>query len=82
MGVPEDIESGEFYFNARLHDNGEKIVLGQKVNEGGIKDGLKVIDIFVKSPATAKFIARKLAVKFVNDNPSEALVEKVANAFT
>lgn len=81
MGVPEDIESGEFYFNARLHDNGEKIVLGQKVNEGGIGDGLKVIDILVKSPATAKFIARKLAVKFVNDNPSEALVEKVANAF-
>lgn len=81
MGVPEDIESGEFYFNPRLHDNGEKIVLGQKIKEGGIGDGLKVIDILVKSPATAKFIARKLAVKFVNDNPSEELVEKVANAF-
>lgn len=81
LGIPEDIESGEFYFNSRLHDNGEKVVLGQKVNEGGIKDGLKVIDILVKSPATAKFIARKLAVKFVNDNPSDALVDKVAYAF-
>ena len=81
LGIPADVESGEFYFNPQLHDSGEKIVLGQKVNEGGINDGLKVIDILVKSPATAKFIARKLAVKFVNDNPSEKLVEKVANAF-
>ncbi len=80
-GIPEDIESGEFYFNARQHDTGEKIVLGQKVKEGGINDGLKVIDILVKHPSTAKFIARKLAVKFVNDNPSEELVEKIANAF-
>ena len=81
-GVPDDIESGEFYFNERWHDKDAKTVLGQKVDEGGVKDGLKVIDILVKSPATAKFIARKLAVKFVSDNPSEALVERVASAFS
>ncbi|HEY0657167.1 MAG TPA: DUF1800 domain-containing protein, partial [Pyrinomonadaceae bacterium] len=81
MGVPEDIESGEFYFNEKWHDGGEKIVLGQKINEGGIKDGLKVIDVLAAHPSTAKFIARKLAVKFVNDNPSEALVTRVAQAF-
>jgi uncharacterized protein (DUF1800 family) len=80
-GVPEDIESGEFYFNQNWHEKGEKIVLGQKVNEGGMKDGLKVIDILVKHPSTAKFIARKLAVKFVSDKPSEALVTRVAQAF-
>ncbi len=80
-GIPDDIESGEFYFNQRQHDTGEKIVLGQKVKEAGINDGLKVIDILVKHPSTAKFIARKLAVKFVSDNPSEELVERAANAF-
>ena len=80
-GVPEDIESGEFYFNQNWHEKGDKNVLGQKVNEGGIKDGLKVIDILVKHPSTAKFIARKLAVKFVSDKPSEALVNRVAQAF-
>src|SRR4030095_14936862 len=53
-----------------------------KIDEGGVKDGLKVIDILVKHPSTAKFIARKLAVKFVNDNPSEDLVKRVAEAFT
>jgi uncharacterized protein (DUF1800 family) len=80
-GVPDDLDSGEFYFNPNWHEGGAKTVLGQKVNEGGIKDGLKVIDILVNSPATAKFIAHKLAVKFVSDNPSEALVDRVADAF-
>ena len=80
-GVPDDLESGEFYFNERWHDKDAKTVLGQKINEGGIKDGLKVIDILVAHPSTAKFIARKLAVKFVSDRPSEALVKRVANAF-
>ncbi len=64
-----------------MHDKGEKTILGQKINEGGIKDGEKVLDILVNHPSTAKFIARKLAVKFVSDNPSEALVNNVAKAF-
>lgn len=81
-GVPDDLDSGEFYFNEKIHDESVKTVLGQKVHEGGIKDGLKVIDILVSSPATARFIARKLAVKFVSDEPSDALVERVADAFS
>ena len=80
-GVPDDLESGEFYFNNNWHEKGPKFVLGQKVDEGGIKDGLKVIDILVNSPATAKFIAKELCVKFVSDNPSDALVGRVADAF-
>jgi len=80
-GVPDDLDSGEFYFNERWHEKGPKTVMGQKVDEGGMKDGLKVLDMLVASPYTAKFIARKLAVKFVSDNPSEALVTRVADAF-
>ena len=81
-GVPDDLESGEFYFNERWHEKGTKTVLGQKIDEGGIKDGLKVIDILVRQPATARFIARKLAVKFVSDKPSEAFVNRVADTFS
>lgn len=81
-GIPVDTPSGTFYFNENWHDKGEKIVLGQKINEGGIKDGLKVIEILANHPSTAKFVARKLAVKFVSDNPSQALVGRVADAFT
>ena len=82
MGIPDDVESGGFFFNQRMHDNGSKIVLGQTINEGGIKDGLKVIDVLVSHPSTAKHIARKLAVKFVSDKPSEDLVKRVANVFS
>ena len=82
MGIPDNVESGSFFFNENWHDKGEKTVLGQKINESGMNDGLKVIDILVKHPSTAKFIAKKLAVKFVNDNPSEALVSRVADAFS
>lgn len=81
FGISENTESGTFVFADKLHDKGTKTVLGQKVNEGGIKDGLKVIDILVSQPATAKFIARKLCVKFVSDNPSDELIERVAKSF-
>jgi uncharacterized protein (DUF1800 family) len=81
MGASGDVESGEFYFNPRWHANGAKSVMGQKIDEGGIKDGLKVLDILANSQATARFIARKLAVKFVSDNPSEALIGRVAETF-
>ena len=80
-GIPDDVDSGEFYFNPRWHDPNPKKILGETVNEGGIKDGLKVIDILVSRPQTAKFIARKLANKFVSDNPSDALVGRIADAF-
>lgn len=81
-GVPDDAESGSFYFNQRWHEAGPKTVLGQKIDEGGIRDGLRVIDILVAHPSTAKFIAKKLAVKFVSDTPSEGLVNRVAETFS
>jgi hypothetical protein len=74
--------AGKFYFAQNRHDDGEKIVLGHKIPAGGgIKDGLMVLDILAHHPATAKFIATKLARRFVTDNPSPALVDRVANAF-
>ena len=75
--------AGKFFFNPNVHDNGEKIVLGQKIPAGGgMGDGLAVLNILAHQPATAKFIATKLARHFVMDNPSPALVDSVAAAFT
>jgi uncharacterized protein (DUF1800 family) len=74
---------GGFFFNPRMHDPGEKHVLGVTIAAGGgIDDGLKVLDILAKSPATAHFIAKSLAIRFVSDNPPEALVDKMAATFT
>ena len=74
---------GSFVFNRRAHDDGEKTVLGVKIPAGGgIQDGEKVLDIVAHHPSTAKFISRKLAMRFVADDPPEALVERMAETFT
>lgn len=47
-----------------------------------MKDGLLVLDILARHPATAKFIATKLTRYFVSDTPQPALIARVATAFT
>src|SRR5687767_2730575 len=75
--------AGSFFFNMRAHDDGEKVVLGNKIPAGGgFNDGLKVLDILARHPSTAKFIATKLVRHFVSDNPPPALVNRVATVFT
>jgi uncharacterized protein (DUF1800 family) len=73
---------GKFTFNPRLHDNGPKTVLGVAIRAGGGEsDGEKVLDIVAHHPATAHFISRKLAQRFVADEPPAALVESMAQTF-
>jgi len=83
MGEASRRNPGTFFFNARVHDDGEKIVLGHKIpSGGGIKDGLMVLDILAHHPSTAKFIATKLVRHFVSDTPPQSLVDRVAATFT
>ncbi len=73
---------GEFVFNRRVHDEGEKTVLGVKIPAGGgISDGEKVLDIVAHHPATARFISRQLAMRFVADEPPASLVDRMAETF-
>ena len=83
MGEAGRRNAGTFFFNARTHDDGEKIVLGHKIPAGGgIKDGLMVLDILSHHPSTAKFIATKLVRHFVADTPPPSLVDRVAATYT
>ncbi len=73
---------GDFVFNPRAHDNGEKVVLGVKIPAGGgMSDGEKVLDILARHPSTAHFISRELAQRFVADAPPAALVDRMAQTF-
>jgi len=75
-------EGSGFEFRERLHDNGPKVVLGHKIPAGGgIKDGLKVLDILAHHRSTARFISTKLAMRFVADNPPPSLIDKMAQTF-
>ncbi|HEX7977421.1 MAG TPA: DUF1800 domain-containing protein [Gemmatimonadaceae bacterium] len=75
-------QGGEFNFRPQIHDADEKTVLGHRLAAGrGIEDGEEVLDILARSPATAHFIAHKLAVRFVSDDPPPALVDRAARTF-
>jgi uncharacterized protein (DUF1800 family) len=67
----------EFQFNADQHDYGEKMFLG----ETGNFDGEDVIDIIVRQPATARFIARRLYLFFVSDEEDEGAIEELARVY-
>src|SRR3954468_2928577 len=73
---------GGFTFNRRLHDPGQKVVLGHVIKAGGDEsDGEQVLDLLAKHPATARFIAAKLVRHFVSDTPPAALVDRAAKRF-
>ena len=72
----------EFEFNPRMHDDGEKTVLGVRIPAGGGRnDGFKVLHLLAHSPSTAHFISRKLAIRFVADDPPPTLVDRMAATF-
>jgi uncharacterized protein (DUF1800 family) len=80
--VFEPARYAEFTFNPNTHDRKEKVVLGHVLPAGrGEQDGLDVIDILVKHPSTAKFISKKLAQRFVSDDPPQLLIDKMAATF-
>ena len=67
----------EFEFRADEHDGGEKQFLGVS----GALDGSDVIDIIVRQPATARFIATRLYTFFVDDEQDEQAIGQLAQVF-
>lgn len=81
-GIQEPRKGGGFLYNDKLHDKGQKIVLGHVIAAGGgMEDGEQVLDILARHPSTAHFISKELAQRFVADNPPETLVNKMAETF-
>ena len=76
-------QGGDFLYNDRVHDKGEKVVLGVTIPAGGGKeDGEKVLDILANHPSTARFISKELAQRFVADDPPPELIDRMAKTFT
>jgi uncharacterized protein (DUF1800 family) len=67
----------EFRFDPADHDDGEKVFLGER----GRFNGEDVIDIIVRQRATARFIAKRLYLFFVADQPDDAEIERLADVF-
>lgn len=76
------VRKGLFEFNPNRHDYGPKTLLGQPIQKHGLGETDEALDRLARAPATARFISRKLAVYFVSDDPPQALVDRMAGAFT
>jgi uncharacterized protein (DUF1800 family) len=79
--VKEHFWLGDFVFKEDLHDAGVKNVLGLAIQPSGVKEAEQVIEILVKHPSTARFIATKLTRRFIADDPPQEIVEKATQTF-
>lgn len=72
---------GSFAFNAGLHEPGVTPLLGRSYDQPGRAQGVAALTDLARHPATARFIATKLARHFVADDPSRELVDLLATTF-
>jgi uncharacterized protein (DUF1800 family) len=71
-----ELETGEFRFRPRQHDEDTKQVLGRTVRTGD-----EVLDVLLAQPATAEYLAARLWCEFVSPRPQPEELARVAAAF-
>jgi uncharacterized protein (DUF1800 family) len=76
------VREGDFLFANNRHDDAEKYVLGKKFAAGGgYQEGVDLLKMLANHQATSKFIAKKIATRFVSDNPPQSLIDQMAKTF-
>ena len=71
-----------FLYSGEKHDENAKTILGKTfpVN-GGYNEGMEALAMLASHPATARFIATKLAAKFISDEPPTSVVNEMTKTF-
>jgi uncharacterized protein (DUF1800 family) len=72
---------GGFEFDPNRHEPGTKKALGQKFKDHGEEEGRELLHYLATRPATAQFISRKLAIRFVGDDPPQSLIDRMADTY-
>lgn len=75
------VRQGFFEFNPARHDYTPQVFLGKPLQKQGLAQVDEALDRVVAAPATAHFIAQKLAIYFLSDSPPPALVDRAAQSF-
>jgi uncharacterized protein (DUF1800 family) len=78
---PEHFRAGLFEFNPARHDYDGKRLLGHAIEGRGFTEVEQALDIISRHPATATHVCRQIATYFLSDNPSDALVQRMAEKF-
>lgn len=77
-----------FQFKGGLHHAGPVSVFGGafatpgRTGAAGLQDGVTLLNVIARHPATARHIAYKLCRRFVADTPPPALVDAAAQVYT
>jgi uncharacterized protein (DUF1800 family) len=79
--VNQPQRGGDFQFNENRHEPGTKKVMGTKFKDDGEREGEALMHFLATRPATAQFISRKLAIRFVSDDPPQSLVDRMARTY-
>jgi uncharacterized protein (DUF1800 family) len=79
--IDQPNKGGGFHFEPRMHEPGDKVVLGHRIKEKGEKEGLEVLHLLARNPKTAHFISQKLVMRFVSDDPPAALVDRMTQTY-
>jgi uncharacterized protein (DUF1800 family) len=79
--IDRPMQGGPFVFRPAMHDSGTKRLLGVDFAASGEAEGERALDLLARHPATARHIARKLAQRFVADEPPAAVVDRAARIF-
>jgi uncharacterized protein (DUF1800 family) len=78
----KQFNKGAVEFHSKLHDDGEKQLLGRTIPAGlGAQDLDRVLQIVSLHPATARHVAEKLCRRFIADEPPAHAVSAVSDAF-
>lgn len=75
-------EPGQFIFRPNFHDESQKVVMGLSINPGGEDEGNSLLDLLAQNANTAQFISKKMARRFITDDPDPVLVNSLAEVFT
>jgi uncharacterized protein (DUF1800 family) len=79
--VDKPQRGGGFKFDENRHEPGAKKVMGKKIKEHGEQEGRELLHMLATRPATAQFLSRKLAIRFVGDDPPQTLVDRMAKSY-
>lgn len=80
-GWAVDRETGRFRYYPDRHEPGAKILLGTEYAEAGEEEGNLALENLAAHPATARFIATKLARHYIADEPPEAVIVALSRGY-
>ena len=71
-----------FAWRPGVHEPGVRTVMGRRYAQDGVAQGEAALRDLARHPATARRLARRIAVHFVADDPPAALVDRLETAWT